>query len=83
MSENITANAQEELNELLQIRRDKLAELQGNGNDPFKITKFDRTHTSKDICEGYTTEERTVTVRGEALSLEQFAKLSNIIGKHM
>ena len=81
MSENITANAQEELNELLQIRRDKLAELQGNGNDPFKITKFDRTHTSKDICEGYTTEERTVTVRGEETQVT--AKISPLNGSNV
>ena len=58
-------NNEIQLSELLQIRRDKLKELQESGKDPFQITKFDRTHTSKDISEGYTTEERTVTVRGE------------------
>ena len=43
----------QELSQLLQVRRDKLKELQDAGMDPFQITKFDRTHTSKDICEGY------------------------------
>ncbi len=53
-----------QLSDLLQVRRDKLKELQEQGKDPFQITKFDRTHTTKDITEGYTTEERTVVARG-------------------
>ena len=81
MSENITTNSQEELNELLQIRRDKLSELQENGNDPFKITKYNRSHTSKDICEGYTEEERTVTVRGEETQVT--AKISKLDGQNV
>ena len=77
-TQNIQAHA-EDLNEILQVRRDKLAELQQSGNDPFQITKFDRTHTSKDICEGYTTEERTVLVRGEETQVT--AKISPLDGK--
>ena len=34
----------QDLNQLLKIRRDKLAELQANGKDPFQITKFNQTH---------------------------------------
>ena len=41
------------VNELLQIRRDKLAELQEAGKDPFVITKYDVTHHSSDIREKY------------------------------
>ena len=36
----------QDLNQLLKIRRDKLAELQANGKDPFQITKFNQTHHS-------------------------------------
>ncbi len=48
MSQNNNQNEIEELdiNHLMQIRRDKLKELQEEGKDPYKITKFDRTHTS-------------------------------------
>jgi len=82
VAENIKSTTEEQvqdLNEILQVRRDKLAELQQSGNDPFQITKFDRTHSSKDICEGYTTEERTVTVRGEETQVT--AKISPLDGK--
>lgn len=38
-------NTQEpDMNQLRKVRRDKLAELQQNGRDPFQITKFDQTH---------------------------------------
>ena len=69
----------QELSEILQVRRDKLAELQQSGNDPFQITKFNRTHTSKDICEGCTEEERTVSVRGEETQI--IAKISPLDGQ--
>ena len=54
----------QELSQLLQVRRDKLSELQGEGRDPFKITKFDRSHTSAQIKENYTEEERELKKRG-------------------
>ena len=38
-----TEQTQEQLSALLQVRRDKLTELQNDGRDPFKITKFERT----------------------------------------
>ena len=67
------------LSEILQIRRDKLKELQDNGCDPFQITKFNRTHSSKDICENCTEEERTISVRGEEKQI--IAKVSPLDGK--
>ncbi len=81
MSENKqnTADMQQDLNEILQVRRDKLSELQQGGKDPFQITKFNRTHTSKDITEGYTTEERTVVSRGEETQVT--AKISPLDGQ--
>jgi len=69
----------QELSQLLQVRRDKLKELQDAGMDPFQITKFDRTHSSKDISEGYTTEERTVEARGETKQVT--AKISPLDGQ--
>ena len=70
---------EKELSQLLQVRRDKLTELQNEGRDPFKITKFNRTHSSKQICEGYTTEERTVVARGEEKQVT--AKISPLDGQ--
>ena len=43
-------NGQEpDLNQLRKVRREKLAELQQNGKDPFVITKYDQTHHSQEI----------------------------------
>ena len=55
MQENNQSNEVEELdiNHLMQIRRDKLAELQQEGKDPYEITKFNRTNTSGEIKENY------------------------------
>ena len=39
----------QDVNQLLKIRRDKLAELQADGKDPFQITKFDVTHHSQEV----------------------------------
>ncbi len=64
MSENISMENTQELSELLQVRRDKLSELQAEGRDPFHITKFERSHTSSQIKENYTTEKRELTKRG-------------------
>jgi len=47
----------EELNHILQARRDKLAALQAEGNDPYQITKFDVTHHSQEIIENFETLE--------------------------
>ena len=42
-------NGQQDINQLLQVRYDKLHELQENGKDPFVITKYDVTHHTTDI----------------------------------
>ena len=39
----------QDVNQLLKVRRDKLADLQANGRDPFQITKFDQTHHSLEV----------------------------------
>ena len=43
MGENISSQQTQDLSEILQIRRDKLSELQAAGKDPFLITKYDAT----------------------------------------
>ena len=51
-------NAQEpDMNQLRKVRRDKLAELQQNGRDPFQITKFDQTHHSLEVKDLYEAHE--------------------------
>ena len=47
----------QDLNQLLKIRRDKLAELQANGKDPFQITKFNQTHHSLEVKNLYEVHE--------------------------
>ena len=47
----------QDLNQLLKIRRDKLAELQANGKDPFQITKFNQTHHSLEVKSLYEAHE--------------------------
>ena len=44
---------EQDLNQLLKVRREKLAELQANGKDPFKIVKYDVTHHSQEIKDGF------------------------------
>lgn len=46
-------NKEQDLNQLLKVRREKLAALQEAGKDPFVITKYDQTHHSKDAKEAY------------------------------
>ena len=50
-------NKQQDTNKLLQVRRDKLAELQAAGKDPFEITKYDVTNHSEDVKETYIAHE--------------------------
>ena len=50
MAETNNINVQEQdINQLLQVRRDKLAALQDAGKDPFRHTRYDVTHHSTDI----------------------------------
>ena len=65
------------LNELLQIRRDKLAELQEAGRDPFVITKYDVTHHSSDIRDNYSElEGKEVAIAGRMMSKRVMGKAS-------
>ncbi len=80
MSEN--QNNQEleqevDMNHLMKIRREKLEKLQQEGKDPFTITKFNRTHTSKQIEENYEElEGKDVTIAGRLMSKRIMGKAS-------
>ena len=68
---------EEDLNQLLKVRRDKLAELQEAGKDPFKITKYDVTVHSSDIKEHYEEwEGKEVSVAGRMMSKRVMGKAS-------
>ncbi len=80
-TQNPIIETEENLNELLKVRRDKLKELQADGRDPFEITKFDRTHTSAQITADYTEEERQITKRGSEETETIMAKISALDGQ--
>ena len=71
-------NVQEQdMNQLLKVRRDKLTELQENGKDPFQITKYDVTDHSVDIKENYDElEGKEVTVAGRMMFKRVMGKAS-------
>ena len=68
---------QQEMTELLKIRREKLAQLQADGKDPFQITKFDVTKHSNDIKENFESlENQTVSIAGRLMSKRVMGKAS-------
>ena len=68
---------QEDLNHVLQARRDKLAELQTSGRDPFQITKYDQTHHSTEIKEHYAElEGKEVSIAGRMMFKRVMGKAS-------
>ncbi len=80
MAEQTTNNErvqQQNTNELLKIRREKLAELQAAGEDPFKITRYDRTHHSADIKASFDElDGKTVSIAGRLMSKRVMGKAS-------
>ena len=73
-----TRNTQEQdINQLLKVRREKLAALQENGKDPFLITKYDVTHHSLEIKEEFDAlEGQTVCIAGRVMSKRVMGKAS-------
>ena len=68
---------EQDINQLLKVRREKLAALQEAGKDPFKITKFDVTAHSMDIKDNYDTMEgQTVTIAGRIMQKRIMGKAS-------
>ena len=80
MSEENNQNLENEeldLNHLMQIRREKLKELQDAGKDPFKITKYDRTNTAGEIKKNYEAfEQKDVKVAGRIIAKRIMGKAS-------
>ena len=71
-------NGQEQdLNQLRKVRREKLAELQQNGKDPFVITKYEQTHHSQEIKDNFDElEGKTVSIAGRMMSKRVMGKAS-------
>ena len=66
---------EQELSELLQIRRDKLTNLQQEGRDPFRQTRFERTAMALEIKENFELyESKTVSVAGRMMSKRGMGK---------
>ncbi len=80
MSENNQQNVvteEKDLNEVLKIRREKLSTLLEEGENPFEVTKFDRTNVITDITENYSEfEGKVVTVAGRMMSKRVMGKMS-------
>ena len=78
MGEQKNQNGQEQdINQLLKVRREKLADLQERGKDPFQITKFDVTHHSQEIKDDFEAlEGKTVTIAGRMMSKRVMGKAS-------
>ncbi len=70
-------NQEPDLNQLLKVRREKLAELQQAGSDPFQITKYDVTVHSMDVKEHYSEwEGKEVSIAGRMMSKRVMGKAS-------
>ncbi len=68
---------EQDINQLLKVRREKLQDLQENGKDPFQITKYDVTHHSQEIKDNYDSlEGKTVTIAGRMMFKRVMGKAS-------
>lgn len=80
MEKNQNVNNEEtelDVNHLMQIRREKLKEMQEQGKNPFEITKFDRTNTAGEIKANYEKfEQKDVTVAGRIIAKRIMGKAS-------
>ena len=74
---NAQAPQTQDVSQLLKIRREKLAELQENGKDPFVITKYDVTHHSQEVKDRFDElEGKIVTIAGRMMSKRVMGKAS-------
>jgi len=68
---------QQDINQLLKVRREKLQDLQENGKDPFVITKYDVTHHSMEIKDDFEQfEGKTVSIAGRMMFKRVMGKAS-------
>ena len=77
-NQNKNANAKEQdIHQLLKVRREKLAELQAEGKDPFQITKYDQDTHSADIKDNYAEYDgKKVSIAGRIMSKRVMGKAS-------
>ena len=77
-NQNKNANAKEQdIHQLLKVRREKLAELQAGGKDPFQITKYDQDTHSADIKDNYAEYDgKEVSIAGRIMSKRVMGKAS-------
>ncbi len=77
MQKAAQAAPQQDVNELIRVRREKLAQLQADGKDPFQITKYDVTHHSTEIKDNFDAlEGQTVRIAGRVMSKRVMGKAS-------
>ncbi len=77
MNENNNVEQELDMNQLMKVRREKLDKLREEGKDPYKITKFNRTHTSKEIKDNYDElEGKDVTIAGRIMAKRIMGKAS-------
>ena len=77
MNENNNEEQELDLNQLMKVRRDKLEKLKQEGKNPYRITKFNRTHTSKQVKDNYDElEGKDVTVAGRLMAKRIMGKAS-------
>ena len=77
MAEQQNNREEQELNHLLKVRREKLAELCENGRDPYKVTKYDVTAHSMEVKEHYEElEGKEVSLAGRMMSKRVMGKAS-------
>ena len=75
--QNNNQNQVQDVNQLLKVRREKLADLQARGKDPFQITKYDVTHHSMDIKDNFEElEGQTVSIAGRMMFKRVMGKAS-------
>ena len=74
---NRTNEQEQDLKQILKVRRDKLKALQDAGMDPFTITKYDVTHHAQEIKDNFDAlEGKTVAVGGRLMSKRGMGKVS-------
>ena len=74
---NQQPNQEQDLNQILKARREKLANLQAAGKDPFVITKYEQTHHSQEIKDNFETlEGQTVSIAGRIMFKRVMGKAS-------
>ena len=77
MAQQQNPNTEQDISKLAQVRREKLAELQAAGKDPFAIVKFDQTHHSAQIRDNFDTLENTeVSIAGRMMFKRVMGKAS-------